>query len=132
MTFIDDPIGRRGNVTADPELRYTTNGHAVATLTLACHPRILDSTTGKFRNAEPVYLPCVFWRHLAEHVATTVTKGTRLIVYGYMQDQESRRDGIRVTYKQLNAIDAAVSVRWATATVTKSSRQTANGDDVPL
>lgn len=132
MTYLDDPIGRRGNVTADPVLTYTSKGHAMARLTIAWTPRIRDNPNGEFRNADTIYLPCVFWRDLAEHIAATVTKGARILVYGHLQDFETRRDGIRVTTKQLNCIDAAVSLRFATAAVTKSTRSNTGSNNTPF
>ena len=71
-----------GNLTADPELRFLPNGTAMVKITLASTPRILDRASGEWKDGDPLFLNCTAWRDLAEHIAESLTKGTRVIGCG--------------------------------------------------
>ena len=71
-----------GNLTGDPELRYTPEGTAMVKFTVASTPRVLDRTSGEYRDGDPLFLTCTAWRELAEHIAESLTKGTRVVVTG--------------------------------------------------
>jgi single-strand DNA-binding protein len=77
-----------GRLTADPELRYTQNGLAVANFTVASNARKWDRTANEFVDEDPVFLRCVVWREFAEHIAESLTKGTRVIVQGRLQQRD--------------------------------------------
>src|SRR5690606_41912676 len=74
-----------GNLTADPELRYTAEGVALVKFTVASTPRVLDRASGEFRDGEPLFLTCTAWRDMAEHVAESLAKGNRVAVTGRLR-----------------------------------------------
>jgi|SRR6266568_482257 len=111
-----------GNLTADPELRYTPQGQAVATLTVASSTRYQDRS-GQWRNGDTVFLRCVAWRELAEHIADSLTRGTRVLVTGRLRQRTyDTPQGERVTATELTADEAGPSLQFATAQVTKATR----------
>ena len=76
-----------GNMTNDPELRFTPSGAAVASFTIATNSRYLDKTTNEWKDGDPTYLRCSVWRQYAENVAESLTKGTRVIVSGKLKQR---------------------------------------------
>jgi len=114
-----------GNLTADPELRFTPAGHAVADFTVASTPRSYDRETGAWRDGEPLFLRCTAWRQLAEHAAESLTKGTRVIVTGRLRQRsfELAEGGTR-TVTELDVDELGPSLRYSTARVTKTTRTT--------
>jgi single-strand DNA-binding protein len=117
-----------GNLTDDPELRYTPSGAAVATFRIASTPRHLDKTSGEWKDGEPLFLPCSTWRDAAEHVAESLTRGTRVIVTGRLRSRSyETRDGEKRTVIELEVDEIGPSLRYATAKVNKLARS-ANGN----
>ena len=114
-----------GNLTADPELRFTPAGHAVAEFTVASTPRHYDRQAGEWRDGEALFLRCTAWRQLAEHTAESLTKGTRVIVTGRLGQRsfELTEGGTR-TVTELDVDDLGPSLRHTTVTVTKTTRTT--------
>ncbi len=114
-----------GNLTADPELRFTPAGHAVADFTVASTPRSYDRERGEWRDGEPQFLRCTAWRQLAEHTAESLTKGTRVIVTGRLRQRsfELGEGGTR-TVTELDVDELGPSLRHSTARVTKTTRTT--------
>ncbi len=114
-----------GNLTADPELRYTPAGHAVADFTVASTPRSYDRHAGEWRDGEALFLRCTAWRQLAEHTAESLTKGTRVIVTGRLRQRsfELTEGGTR-TVTELDVDELGPSLRHSTARVTKTTRTT--------
>ena len=114
-----------GNLTADPELRFTPSGHAVAEFTVASTPRSYDRETGAWRDGEALFLRCTAWRQLAEHAAESLTKGTRVIVTGRLRQRsfELAEGGTR-TVTELDVDELGPSLRYSTARVTKTTRTT--------
>ena len=114
-----------GNLTADPELRFTPAGHAVAEFTVASTPRSYDRQGGAWRDGEALFLRCTAWRQLAEHTAESLTKGTRVIVTGRLRQRsfELSEGGTR-TVTELDVDDLGPSLRHSTARVTKTTRTT--------
>ncbi len=112
-----------GNVTRDPELRFTPQGQAIATFGLAVNRRWQNRQTQAWEEAVS-YFDVVCWRDLAENAAESVTKGTRLIVTGRL-DQRSyeTKEGEKRSKVEVNADEIGPSLRWATAEVTKSERR---------
>ncbi|SHL47437.1 single-strand DNA-binding protein [Pseudonocardia thermophila] len=111
-----------GNLTADPELRFTTTGAAVASFTVASTPRTLDRETGEWRDGDPLFMRCNIWRQPAEHVAESLTKGMRVIVTGRLRQRSfETREGEKRTVVELEVDEVGPSLRYATATVAKAA-----------
>jgi single-strand DNA-binding protein len=121
-----------GNLTADPELRFTPAGHAVADFTVASTPRNYDRQAGQWRDGEPLFLRCTAWRQLAEHTAESLTKGTRVIVTGRLRQRsfELAEGGTR-TVTELDVDELGPSLRHSTARVTKTTRTTTTTTSEP-
>ena len=112
-----------GNLTADPELRFTPAGHAVADFTVASTPRNYDRQVGQWRDGEPLFLRCTAWRQLAEHTAESLTKGTRVIVTGRLRQRSFElTEGVTRTVTELDVEELGPSLRYSTARVTKTTR----------
>ena len=114
-----------GNLTADPELRFTPAGHAVADFTVASTPRSYDRDAGAWRDGEALFLRCTAWRQLAEHAAESLTKGTRVIVTGRLRQRSFElTEGVTRTVTELDVDELGPSLRHSTARVTKTTRTT--------
>ncbi|MFL6074334.1 MAG: single-stranded DNA-binding protein [Mycobacteriales bacterium] len=122
-----------GNLTADPELRYTPSGVAVANFTVASTPRTFDRDTNQWRDGETLFMRCSLWRDYAEHAAESLTKGARVIVAGRLQQRSYTTDqGENRTVVEMTAEEVGPALRYATATVKKTARasqQTTPPDD---
>lgn len=113
-----------GNVTADPELRYTPSGAAVANFTVASTPRTYDRQSGEWKDGEPLFLRCNIWRQPAENVSETLTRGMRVVVQGRLRQRSFQtKDGEKRTVIELDVDEVGPSLRYATATVNKLDRQ---------
>ncbi|MFH9426020.1 single-stranded DNA-binding protein [Streptomyces sp. NPDC017529] len=111
-----------GNLTADPELRFTPQGAAVAKFTVASTPRVFDKQTNAWADGEALFLSCSVWRQQAEHVAESLTKGARVMVQGRLKQRSYEdREGVKRTVFELEADEVAASLKTATARVTKAS-----------
>ena len=112
-----------GNLTNDPELRFTPSGAAVASFTIASNSRYLDKATNEWKDSEPVYMRCSVWRQYAENVAESSTRGTRVIATGRLKQRSyDNRDGQKVTVMEMEVDDVGPALRTATAKVTKVAR----------
>jgi len=112
-----------GNLTADPELRYTPAGDAVATFTVASTPRTLDRESGQWCDGDALFLRCSAWRQLAEHAAESLHKGARVIAVGRLrQHSYDTESGERRTVTELAVEELGASLRFSTATLTKTPR----------
>jgi single-strand DNA-binding protein len=115
-----------GNLTADPELRYTQNGVAVANFTIASTPRMFDRASGEWKDGEALFLRASVWRDFAEHVANSLTKGSRVIASGRLRQRSyETKEGEKRTSIELEVDEIGPSLRYATASVTRvaGSRQ---------
>lgn len=111
-----------GNLTADPELRYTQNGKAVANFTIASTPRTFDRQNNEWKDGEALFLRSSAWGELGEHVAGSLTKGSRVIVQGRLKQRSyDDRDGNKRTSIELEVDEIGPSLRYATAQVTRAS-----------
>lgn len=116
----DNTVTIVGNLTRDPEIRYTAGGTAVATLGLAVSRR---RKRGDEWEEQTSFFDAVCWRDLAEHVAESVTKGCRVVVVGRLEQREyEARDGSKRNVVEVVADEVAPSLRWATAEVTRAER----------
>ena len=112
-----------GNLTADPEMRFTPSGAAVASFTVASTPRTFDRQTGEWKDAETLFMPCSSWRDAAENVAESLTKGTRVIVQGRLvQRSFTTREGENRTVVEMQVDEIGPSLRYAKAQVTRQPR----------
>jgi single-strand DNA-binding protein len=119
----DTQITIVGNLTSDPELRYTPNGQAVARFTVASTPRFRDSTSGEWKDGDALFLSCDIWRQAAENVAETLQRGMRVIVQGRLRQRSyETREGEKRTVYEVTVDEVGPSLRYASAKVTKSQR----------
>jgi single-strand DNA-binding protein len=117
-----------GNLTADPELRFTQSGAAVANFTVASTPRTLDRTSGEWKDGEALFLRCNIWRQAAENVAESLTRGARVIVSGRLKQRSfETREGEKRTVVELEVDEIGPSLRYATAKVNKVARGSGGG-----
>ena len=124
----DTTITVIGNLTADPELRFTPSGAAVANFTVASTPRTFDRQSNEWKDGDTLFLRCSIWREAAENVAESLTKGTRVIVSGRLvQRSYETREGEKRTVYELQVDEVGPSLRYATAKVTKTQRSGGGG-----
>ncbi|WP_433178825.1 single-stranded DNA-binding protein [Actinoallomurus sp. CA-150999] len=128
MAAGDTQITIVGNLVADPELRFTPNGQAVATFRVASTPRFRDQQSGEWKDGESLFLTCNVWRQAAENVAESLQRGMRVIVQGRLKQRSyETREGEKRTVFELEADEVGPSLKNATAKVNKSQRQGGGG-----
>ena len=111
-----------GNLTADPELRYTQNGLPVANFTIASTPRNFDRATNEWKDGEALFLRASVWREFAEHVAGSLTKGSRVVATGRLKQRSyETKEGEKRTSIELEIDEIGPSLRYATAQVTRAA-----------
>jgi single-strand DNA-binding protein len=111
-----------GNLTSDPELRYTQNGLAVANFTIASTPRSFDRASNDWKDGEALFLRASVWREFAEHVAGSLTKGSRVIATGRLKQRSyETKEGEKRTSIELEVDEIGPSLRYATAQVTRAA-----------
>ena len=111
-----------GNLTADPELRWTQSGAAVADFTVASTPRTYDRNAGEWRDGDTLFMRCSVWRDTAENVAESLRKGMRVIVQGRLtQRSYDTQQGERRTVVELQVDEIGPSLRRARAQVTRTA-----------
>jgi single-strand DNA-binding protein len=119
----ETPITVVGNLTADPELRFTPSGAAVANFTVASTPRTFDRQTNDWKDGESLFLNCSVWRQAAENAAESLTRGMRVIVSGRLKARSyETREGEKRTVFEIDVDEVGPSMKYATAKVTKTSR----------
>ncbi|ALU38881.1 single-stranded DNA-binding protein [Kocuria flava] len=112
-----------GNLTADPELRFTPSGAAVANFTVASTPRTFDRQSNEWKDGETLFLRCSVWREAAENVAESLQKGMRVIVQGRLKSRSyDTKEGERRTVTELDVDEVGPSLRYASAKVTRNAR----------
>ena len=117
----ETPITLIGNLTADPELRFTPNGAAVANFTVASTPRTFDRQTNEWRDGDSMFINCSVWRQYAENVAESLSKGTRVIVSGRLKARSyETREGEKRTVFEVDVDEVGPALRYATAKVTRT------------
>lgn len=117
-----------GNLTADPELRFTPSGAAVANFTVAATPRTFDRQSGEWKDGEALFMRCNVWRQAAENVAETLTRGMRVMVSGRLKQRSfETREGEKRTVVELEVDEVGPSLKYATAKVAKVSRGAGGG-----
>lgn len=114
-----------GNLTADPELRYTQSGISVASLTIAQSPRVFDKKSNEWGDGDAVFMRCTIWRDYAENVAASLKKGARVIAIGYLtQSTYETKEGQKRTSFELQVNDIGPALRFSQAEVRKIARAT--------
>ena len=117
-----------GNLTADPELRFTPSGAAVANFTVASTPRTFDRQSNEWKDGDTMFLNCSIWRQAAENVAETLSKGMRVIVQGRLRSRSyDDREGNRRTVFEVDVDEVGPSLRYATAKVNRTSSGSGGG-----
>ena len=117
-----------GNLTSDPELRYTQNGLAVANFTIASTPRTFDRAKNEWIDGEALFLRASVWREFAEHVAGSLTKGSRVIATGRLKQRSyETKEGEKRTSIELEVDEIGPSLRYATAQVTRAAGGASSG-----
>ena len=117
-----------GNLTADPELRYTQNGLPVANFMIASTPRNFDRASGEWKDGDALFLRASVWREFAEHVAGSLTKGSRVIATGRLKQRSYQdREGNQRTSIELEVDEIGPSLRYATAQVTRAAGGSGGG-----
>jgi single-strand DNA-binding protein len=117
-----------GNLTADPELRFTPSGAAVANFTVASTPRTFDKNSNEWKDGEALFLRCSVWRQAAENVAESLHRGTAVIVQGRLKQRSyETKEGEKRTVYELDVDEIGPSLKFATAKVTKASRSGGGG-----
>lgn len=121
-----------GNLTTDPELRFTPNAVAVTTFTIASTPRRIDRNTGEIVNGETLFMRCSVWREYAEHVVESLAKGTHVIASGVVRSHTfETREGEKRTVLEMDVHEIGPALRFATAQVRKLTRREAPGGATP-
>ena len=119
----DIPVTIVGNLTNDPELRFTPSGAAVASFTVASSTRVLDKQTNEWKDGDTTFLRCNVWRQYAENVAESLQRGMRVIVNGRLKQRSyETKEGEKRTVYEVEVDDVGPALRYATAKVTKVSR----------
>lgn len=122
MAIGDTPITIVGNVVADPELRFTPSGAAVANFRVASTPRVYNRDAGQYEDGEALFLTCNVWRQAAENVAESLSKGMRVIVNGRLKQRSYQtKDGDNRTVYEVEADEVGPSLKFATAQVNRAS-----------
>src|SRR6187549_2062290 len=117
-----------GNLTGDPELRFTPSGSAVANFTIASTPRTFDRQSNEWKDGETLFLRASVWREAAENVAESLTKGTRVIVSGRLKSRSyETKEGEKRTVVEMEVDEVGPSLRYASAKVTKTQRGSGGG-----
>ncbi|MGI5144820.1 single-stranded DNA-binding protein [Plantactinospora sp. CA-294935] len=112
-----------GNLTDDPEIRYTPSGAAVCKFRVASTPRFYDKTTQQWKDGDPLFLACQWWREPAENAAQSLQRGMRVIVQGRLRQRSyETREGEKRTVYELEIDEVGPSLRYATARVEKMTR----------
>jgi single-strand DNA-binding protein len=111
-----------GNLTADPELRYTQGGLPVVNFTVAVNERKFDKQANDWVDGDPLFMRCSLWREAAENLSASVGKGARVVVVGRLKQREFEdREGVKRTVIELDVDEVGPSLRYATAQVTRSA-----------
>ena len=117
-----------GNLTADPELRFTPSGAAVASFTVASTPRNFDKNTNEWKDGDALFMRCSIWRQAAENVAESLQRGMRVVVTGRLQQRSyETREGEKRTVVEMQVDEVGPSLKYATAKVNRTQRGSSGG-----
>jgi single-strand DNA-binding protein len=117
-----------GNLTADPELRFTPSGAAVASFTIASTPRTFDRNSNEWKDGDALFLRCSIWRQAAENVAESLTRGMRVVAQGRLKQRSfETREGEKRTVVEMDVDEVGPSLKYATAKVNRTQRGSSGG-----
>lgn len=117
-----------GNLVADPEMRFTPSGTAVANFRVASTPRRFDAQSGSWVDGDPLFLSCTVWRQMAENVADSLQRGMRVMVQGRLRQRSfETRDGERRSVFELDVDEIGPSLRYATVSVSRNPHSVGSG-----
>lgn len=117
-----------GNLTADPELRFTPSGAAVASFTIASTPRQFDRNTNEWKDGDALFLRCSIWRQAAENVAESLQRGMRVVAQGRLKQRSyETREGEKRTVVEMDVEEVGPSLKYATAKVNRTQRGSGSG-----
>ena len=117
-----------GNLTDDPELRFTPSGAAVANFRIASTSRTFDKQTNEWKDGDALFLSCAVWRQAAENVAESLQKGMRVVVQGRLKSRQyETREGEKRTVFEIDVEEVGPSLKYATAKVTRTQRSGGGG-----
>jgi single-strand DNA-binding protein len=118
-----------GNLTGDPELRFTPSGSAVTNFTIASTPRTFDRQSNEWKDGETLFLRCSIWKEAAENVAESLTKGTRVIAEGRLKSRTyDTKEGEKRTVMEFEVDEIGPSLRYANAKVQRTQRNNQGGN----
>ena len=123
----DTQITIVGNLTADPELRFTQGGAAVVSFTVASTPRTFDKQSNSWKDGDTLFLRCTAWREYAENIADSLSKGMRVVVLGRLVQRSYEKDGQTRTSYELQVEEAGPALRYAKTQVSRNPQQGQNG-----
>lgn len=114
-----------GNLTASPEMRFTSSGTEVASFTIASTPRMFDRASGEWQDGTPLFLQCTAWKQLAANIVESFDKGTRVIAQGRLKQRswEDKQTGQKRTVLEMEVDEIGPSLRYATVKVNKATRE---------
>ena len=129
----DTQITMVGNLTGDPELRFTPAGAALVKFTVASTPRVFDRSKNEYRDGDPLFMACTAWRDMAEHIAESLSKGMRVVVSGRLRLSrwEDKDTGEKRSMYGLEVDEVGPSLKFATAKVAKTTRSKAGDGFTP-
>ncbi|MCW2595155.1 MAG: single-stranded DNA-binding protein [Jatrophihabitans sp.] len=117
-----------GNLTADPELRFTPSGAAVASFTIASTPRTFDRNSNEWKDGDALFLRCSIWRQAAENVAESLQRGMRVVASGRLKQRSyETREGEKRTVVEMEVDEVGPSLKYATAKVNRTQRGSSSG-----
>ena len=117
-----------GNLTADPELRFTPSGAAVASFTIASTPRTFDRNSNEWKDGDALFMRCSIWRQAAENVAESLQRGMRVVASGRLKQRSfETREGEKRTVVEMDVDEVGPSLRYATAKVNRTQRGSSSG-----
>lgn len=126
------PMTIAGNLTADPDLKYTAKGKAVVSFTIAMTPQAFDPDTGKWTDGETLFMRCSAWDNMAEHIAHSLTKGNRVIAYGQVKSRSYEdREKQKRTVMEMVVEELGLSLKWSNAMAVKESGKSSFQDPKP-
>ncbi|MCF3104516.1 single-stranded DNA-binding protein [Streptomyces roseoverticillatus] len=128
MSFGETPITIIGNLTADPEIKFTTSGAALARFTVASTPRTFDKDSGQWRDGTSTFFRCAAWRSLAEHVGDSLAKGSRVVVSGRIRQHDWQTpEGENRSMLAVEVDEIGASLRFTTVTINGKRPTAASG-----
>jgi len=117
-----------GNLTADPELRFTPSGAAVASFTIASTPRTFDKNSNEWKDGDALFLRCSVWRQAAENVAESLQRGMRVVAQGRLKQRSyETREGEKRTVVEMEVEEVGPSLKYATAKINRTQRGSSGG-----